>query len=92
MYLFTFLTGLPLKLEALVILVDQLQRRPAAVRVLLLNLTLPAPHPGALPAIPRGEGSERHALAPALHLLPLLQIPLLHHHLSPVPLPGSCER
>ncbi|XP_029091696.1 LOW QUALITY PROTEIN: free fatty acid receptor 3-like [Monodon monoceros] len=40
MYLFTFLTGLPLKLEALVILVDKLQPCPAAVHVLLLNLTL----------------------------------------------------
>uniref|UniRef100_A0A8C9CA70 G-protein coupled receptors family 1 profile domain-containing protein n=1 Tax=Phocoena sinus TaxID=42100 RepID=A0A8C9CA70_PHOSS len=42
MYLLSFLTGLPLKLEALVILVDKLQRCPAAVRLLFLNLTLSA--------------------------------------------------
>ncbi|XP_054444835.1 free fatty acid receptor 3 [Pteronotus mesoamericanus] len=39
-YLFTFLVGLPLNLAALVIFVGKLQRRPVAVDVLLLNLTL----------------------------------------------------
>lgn len=38
--LFTFLVGLPLNLVALVIFVRKLQRRPVAVDVLLLNLTL----------------------------------------------------
>ncbi|ELK29274.1 Free fatty acid receptor 3 [Myotis davidii] len=40
MYLFTFLVGLPLNLVALVIFARKLQRRPVAVDVLLLNLTL----------------------------------------------------
>ncbi|XP_058135227.1 free fatty acid receptor 3-like [Dasypus novemcinctus] len=39
-YLFTFLVGLPLNLVALVIFVGKLRRRPVAVDVLLLNLTL----------------------------------------------------
>ncbi|XP_023101250.2 LOW QUALITY PROTEIN: free fatty acid receptor 3 [Felis catus] len=39
-YLFTFLVGLPLNLAALVIFVGKLRRRPVAVDVLLLNLTL----------------------------------------------------
>ncbi|XP_066204744.1 free fatty acid receptor 3 [Saccopteryx leptura] len=39
-YLFTFLVGLPLNLVALVIFVGKLQRRPVAVDVLLLNLTV----------------------------------------------------
>ncbi|XP_058135226.1 free fatty acid receptor 3 [Dasypus novemcinctus] len=39
-YLFTFLMGLPLNLVALVIFVGKLRRRPVAVDVLLLNLTL----------------------------------------------------
>ena len=39
-YLFTFLVGLPLNLMALVIFVGKLRRRPLAVDVLLLNLTL----------------------------------------------------
>lgn len=39
-YLFTFLVGLPLNLVALVIFARKLQRRPMAVDVLLLNLTL----------------------------------------------------
>ncbi|XP_007953071.1 free fatty acid receptor 3 [Orycteropus afer afer] len=39
-YLFTFLVGLPLNLMALVIFVGKLRRRPVAVDVLLLNLTL----------------------------------------------------
>ncbi|XP_062965001.1 free fatty acid receptor 3-like [Cynocephalus volans] len=39
-YLFTFLVGLPLNLVALVIFVRKLRRRPVAVDVLLLNLTL----------------------------------------------------
>uniref|UniRef100_UPI002DDDBD64 Free fatty acid receptor 3 n=1 Tax=Homo sapiens TaxID=9606 RepID=UPI002DDDBD64 len=39
-YLFTFLVGLPLNLLALVIFVGKLRRRPVAVDVLLLNLTL----------------------------------------------------
>ncbi|XP_013004516.1 free fatty acid receptor 3-like [Cavia porcellus] len=39
-YLFTFLVGLPLNLMALVIFVSKLRRRPVAVDVLLLNLTL----------------------------------------------------
>lgn len=39
-YLFTFLVGLPLNLVALVIFIGKLQRRPVAVDVLLLNLTL----------------------------------------------------
>uniref|UniRef100_A0A2K6EL65 G-protein coupled receptors family 1 profile domain-containing protein n=1 Tax=Propithecus coquereli TaxID=379532 RepID=A0A2K6EL65_PROCO len=39
-YLFTFLVGLPLNLVALAIFVGKLRRRPLAVDVLLLNLTL----------------------------------------------------
>ncbi|KAB1274246.1 Free fatty acid receptor 3 [Camelus dromedarius] len=39
-YLFTFLLGLPLNLVALAIFVSKLRRRPVAVDVLLLNLTL----------------------------------------------------
>ncbi|XP_020833146.1 free fatty acid receptor 3 [Phascolarctos cinereus] len=39
-YLFTFLTGLPLNLVALIIFVGKLRRRPVAVDVLLLNLTI----------------------------------------------------
>lgn len=39
-YLITFLVGLPLNLVALVIFVGKLQRRPVAVDVLLLNLTI----------------------------------------------------
>ncbi|XP_005400108.1 PREDICTED: free fatty acid receptor 3 [Chinchilla lanigera] len=39
-YLFAFLVGLPLNLMALVIFVGKLRRRPVAVDVLLLNLTL----------------------------------------------------
>ncbi|XP_004439789.1 PREDICTED: free fatty acid receptor 3 [Ceratotherium simum simum] len=39
-YLFTFLVGLPLNVVALVIFVGKLRRRPVAVDVLLLNLTL----------------------------------------------------
>lgn len=39
-YLITFLVGLPLNLMALVIFIGKLQRRPVAVDVLLLNLTL----------------------------------------------------
>ncbi|XP_052512670.1 free fatty acid receptor 3-like [Budorcas taxicolor] len=39
-YLFTFLVGLPLNLMALAIFVGKLRRRPVAVDVLLLNLTL----------------------------------------------------
>ncbi|XP_070080147.1 free fatty acid receptor 3 [Equus caballus] len=39
-YLFSFLVGLPLNLVALVIFVGKLRRRPVAVDVLLLNLTL----------------------------------------------------
>ncbi|KAM6223703.1 free fatty acid receptor 3 [Rhynchocyon petersi] len=39
-YLFVFLVGLPLNLMALVIFVGKLRRRPMAVDVLLLNLTL----------------------------------------------------
>lgn len=39
-YLFTFVVGLPLNLAALVIFVGKLQRRPVAMDVLLLNLTL----------------------------------------------------
>ncbi|XP_074075019.1 free fatty acid receptor 3 [Macrotis lagotis] len=39
-YLFTFLTGLPLNLVALIVFVGKLRRRPVAVDVLLLNLTL----------------------------------------------------
>ncbi|XP_047649103.1 free fatty acid receptor 3-like [Phacochoerus africanus] len=39
-YLLTFLMGLPLNLGALVIFVGKLRRRPVAVDVLLLNLTL----------------------------------------------------
>ncbi|XP_074158684.1 free fatty acid receptor 3-like [Sminthopsis crassicaudata] len=39
-YLFTFLTGLPLNLLALIVFVGKLRRRPLAVDVLLLNLTI----------------------------------------------------
>ncbi|KAM9633292.1 free fatty acid receptor 3 [Trichechus inunguis] len=39
-YLFAFLVGLPLNLMAFVIFVGKLRRRPVAVDVLLLNLTL----------------------------------------------------
>ncbi|EPQ05358.1 Free fatty acid receptor 3 [Myotis brandtii] len=39
-YLFTFLVGLPLNLVALVIFARKLQRRPVAVDLILLNLTL----------------------------------------------------
>uniref|UniRef100_M3Y6I9 Free fatty acid receptor 1 n=1 Tax=Mustela putorius furo TaxID=9669 RepID=M3Y6I9_MUSPF len=39
-YLFTFIVGLPLNMMALVIFVGKLRRRPVAVDVLLLNLTL----------------------------------------------------
>lgn len=39
-YLFTFLVGLPLNLVALVIFISKLQRRPVAVDILLLNLTV----------------------------------------------------
>ncbi|XP_045746302.2 free fatty acid receptor 3 [Mirounga angustirostris] len=39
-YLFTFLVGLPLNVVALVIFVGKLRRRPVAMDVLLLNLTL----------------------------------------------------
>nr|XP_012630693.1 free fatty acid receptor 3 [Microcebus murinus] len=39
-YLFTFLVGLPLNLAALAIFAGKLRRRPVAVDVLLLNLTL----------------------------------------------------
>ncbi|KAK2491224.1 hypothetical protein MC885_011001 [Smutsia gigantea] len=39
-YLFTFLVGLPLNVVALVIFTGKLRRRPVAVDVLLLNLTL----------------------------------------------------
>ncbi|KAM5298178.1 free fatty acid receptor 3 isoform 2-T2 [Glossophaga mutica] len=39
-YLFTFLVGLPLNLVALTIFAGKLQRRPVAVDVLLLNLTV----------------------------------------------------
>nr|XP_025866127.1 LOW QUALITY PROTEIN: free fatty acid receptor 3 [Vulpes vulpes] len=39
-YLFTFLVGLPLNLVALVIFLGKLRRRPVAVDVLLLNLTI----------------------------------------------------
>ncbi|XP_017518890.2 free fatty acid receptor 3 isoform X2 [Manis javanica] len=39
-YLFTFLVGLPLNVMALVIFRGKLRRRPVAVDVLLLNLTL----------------------------------------------------
>ncbi|XP_038623549.1 G-protein coupled receptor 42-like [Tachyglossus aculeatus] len=39
-YLSTFLVGLPLNLTALVIFVARLRQRPAAVDILLLNLTL----------------------------------------------------
>ncbi|XP_016076353.1 PREDICTED: free fatty acid receptor 3 [Miniopterus natalensis] len=39
-YLFTFLVGLPLNLMALVVFARKLQRRPVAVDVLLLNLTV----------------------------------------------------
>ncbi|XP_051844930.1 LOW QUALITY PROTEIN: free fatty acid receptor 3 [Antechinus flavipes] len=39
-YLFTFLIGLPLNLLALIVFVGKLRRRPLAVDVLLLNLTI----------------------------------------------------
>ncbi|KAM4800652.1 free fatty acid receptor 3 [Urocitellus parryii] len=39
-YLFSFLVGLPLNLMALVIFVGKLRRRPVAVDILLLNMTL----------------------------------------------------
>ncbi|XP_029781836.1 free fatty acid receptor 3-like [Suricata suricatta] len=39
-YLFTFLVGLPLNLAALVTFLGRLRRRPVAVDVLLLNLTI----------------------------------------------------
>ncbi|XP_036602376.1 free fatty acid receptor 3-like [Trichosurus vulpecula] len=39
-YLFTFLTGLPLNLVALIIFVGRLKHRPVAVDILLLNLTI----------------------------------------------------
>ncbi|XP_043852872.1 free fatty acid receptor 3 isoform X2 [Dromiciops gliroides] len=39
-YLFIFLTGLPLNVVALIVFVGKLRRRPVAVDVLLLNLTV----------------------------------------------------